>query len=195
MLLSRSQAWTRWQRWLIAGGVLAGLILFSALVYCYERYYRGPDERALFGTWQCIENCISKPYATFFEVDYCFKPDHSFEVLSHEDSGRIAEGSWYAAGRFVYLRLPYLWFEDAIPDGVTIREVFVWRIQDIGPNELRVQLWTDLPPRVYRRVGLCAPNASNQSLEPTAGRSVTSLFVTKTTPRRLRPPSPAAAQL
>jgi len=116
------------------------------------------------------ENCISKPYATFFEGDYCFKPDHSFEVLSHEESGHIAKGSWYAAGRFIYFRLPYLWFEDDIPDGITIREVFVWRIQDIGLNELRVQLWTDKPPRVYRRVGAFLPNASNKSLEPVLNR-------------------------
>ena len=175
MLYLRSHTSSLRQRWLIVVGILGALGAFAILASIYEARYRGPDESALFGTWQCVENCIPKPYAPFPEGEYCFKPDHSFTVLA-PDTSRVGDpvlpvafGRWYAGGRFIYFRLPGPWFEE-----IPIREIGVWRIEDIGPTELRVKLGADKPPRLYRRVGVCAPNASNKSLEPTAGRSVAS---------------------
>jgi hypothetical protein len=173
MLFPQSHPWTRLQRRLIAVSVICALGILLLFVSIYETRYRGPDEQALFGTWRCVENCISKPYAPFeppfFEGDYCFKPDHSFTVLAgdknqygYPSGDPIGFGRWYAGGSFIYFHIPGPWFDETPP-----RKVFVWHIQDIGSDKLRVRLWADKPPRVYQRVSLSAPNASNQALQPT----------------------------
>jgi hypothetical protein len=51
MLFPRSHSWTRRQKGLIVGSVVLALASFGALVYGYERYYRGPGESAFYGTW------------------------------------------------------------------------------------------------------------------------------------------------
>jgi hypothetical protein len=38
------------QRCIIVGAIFAGLVTCSALVYEYERYYRGPKDTVLVGT-------------------------------------------------------------------------------------------------------------------------------------------------
>src|SRR5438093_12616864 len=93
MLLLHSHAWTRRQRWLIVGAVVVALGFFSALVYSYERYYRGPDDSFFVGTWRGEAD-----YTGETRIGYRFKADHTFEG-EWEPSGK-----WYAGGEFLYLR-------------------------------------------------------------------------------------------
>jgi len=140
--------------------MLFALGLFGAVVYSYERYHRGPNDSVLFGTWQCVAECYHPLY-------YRFHPNHNFEVLDDEDSSiTLLRGRWYAGGDFIYLRAtePELELERK-------REVLIWRIEDIKSTELRARIWSKGPPQVYRRVDLASPHASNQALQPTAGRS------------------------
>ncbi len=44
MLLPRSHAWTPLQKWIIASAVLFAVTGFGAVVYVYERDYRGPPK-------------------------------------------------------------------------------------------------------------------------------------------------------
>src|SRR5262250_1481237 len=93
MLFPRSRAWTLKQRWLIAGALVAAVAGFSALVYSYERYYRGPDERLFVGTWRGEADYFGEN-----RIGYQFKPDHTYEG-EWEPSGK-----WCAGGEFLYLR-------------------------------------------------------------------------------------------
>jgi hypothetical protein len=159
MLFLLAHSWTRRQRWLIVAALALAVGAFSAVVYSYERYHRGPNESVLFGTWQCTDVC-------YYPLYFRFHADHNFEVLDNEDpSVVLRRGRWYAGGDFIYLRAIYEKFEDD-----PRREILIWRIEDITPTELRARMWSDEPPRVYRRVNLDSPHASNKSLEPTAGR-------------------------
>src|SRR6266481_896384 len=169
MLFPRSHVWTPLQKTLITFAAVAALAAFTAAVYSYERYHRGPNESVLFGTWQCVDVCYHPLY-------YRFCPDHNFEVLDDEDSSIVLlRGRWYAGGDFIYLRVtePQLEFERK-------REILIWRIEDITPTEIRARLLSDEPPRVYRRVDLASPHASNQALQPTADRQVHLRMTTST---------------
>jgi hypothetical protein len=129
MLLPRSQAWTPRQRWLIAGGVLAGLILFSALVYCYERYYRKPDDSFFVGTWRGELDSLGDN-----QTGYRFKPDHTYEerfVFGDEESW-VPSGKWYAGGDFVYLRHR---LEDS--SGPYDR-LEIWHVDSMTPKEVHM---------------------------------------------------------
>src|SRR5437762_11832734 len=99
MLFLQSHAWTPRQRSLIAGAVVVGLVAFSALVYGYERYYRGPDDSFFIGSWRGEAN-----YTGSTCIGYRFKPNHTFEGEC-EPSGK-----WYAGGDLLYLRVR---FDDA----------------------------------------------------------------------------------
>ena len=55
MLLPRTHAWTQKQRLLILAAAVLALCSFGALVYCYERYYRGLREADLAGTWTRVD--------------------------------------------------------------------------------------------------------------------------------------------
>ena len=161
MLFPRSHLWTLRQKRIIITATIWSLVLFAAGVYIYERYYRGPDDSVLFGTWQCVDVC-------YYPLYYRFLPNHSFEVLDDEDPSRvIVRGRWYAGGDFIYLRgtEPQIEWQGK-------REILIWRIEDITPTEIHARMWSDEPrPRVYRRVDLASRNASNQTLQATAGRS------------------------
>jgi len=135
MLFPDSHAWTRRQRWLIAGGVVAGLVGFAALVYSYERYYRGPDDSFFVGTWQGKFECLGDN-----RWDYRFKPDHKYEegaVLGGREEW-YAEGKWFAGGEFVYLRKRsdalFASYYDPGPYG----ELEVWHIDSMTANEVRM---------------------------------------------------------
>jgi hypothetical protein len=127
MLFPRSHAWTPRQRWLIAAAVIAGVVAFSALVYSYERYYRGPDYSFFIGTWRGELECLGE-----YRTGYRFKPDHTYEerhMLGNEELWAPA-GKWYAGGDFVYLRHrlgdashPYDQLEPWHIDSMTLNEV------------------------------------------------------------------------
>jgi hypothetical protein len=156
MLFPRSHDWTRAQRGIIAAVVVAALVCLASIVYVYERYYRGPTEAVLFGTWE-------EP-GEDGRVRYALKPDHTFEVIDPDAPyGPLifAHGRWYAGGKFIYLRFHV---EDSLD-----RELMIWRIDNISPNELRVRIARKGFVHTYKRVAVDSPNASNQSLQPTAG--------------------------
>ncbi|MEY2536856.1 MAG: hypothetical protein QOG67_596 [Verrucomicrobiota bacterium] len=104
MLSPKSRLWTRGQRWLICGAVLAGLVAFSALVYSYERYYRGPDDSVFIGTWRGEAD-----YTGEQRTGYRFKPDHTYQELIPGDSefpeSSTLASKWHAGGDFLYLRV------------------------------------------------------------------------------------------
>ena len=94
MLFPRSHAWTRRQKRLIVSSAAVAVAAFGALVYGYERYYRGPDDSFFVGTWRgTIDYNVGDIPAAFR-----FKPDHTFEGESQPS------GKWHGAGEFLYLR-------------------------------------------------------------------------------------------
>jgi hypothetical protein len=140
MLFPRSHAWTPLQKRLIAGVVVAGVAAFSALVYSYERYYRGPVDSFFVGTWRGELGCLGEN-----RVGYRFKPDHTYEDLTYiGDSESWAQaGKWYAGGDFIYLRARY---DDA--SGPYDR-LEMWHIDSMTSAELRMH-YEDLPATLKR---------------------------------------------
>jgi hypothetical protein len=130
MLFSQSHAWTPGQRWLIAGAVVAGLVVFSALVYSYEHHYRRPDESFFVGTWRGeFVNALSN-----YQPGYRFKADHTYEqLISFGDTGSVVPaGTWYAGGDFIYLRV-------RLDDGSGPHtRLEAWHIDAMKPAELRI---------------------------------------------------------
>ena len=120
MLLPKSRAWTRPQKYLIAAAVIAGVITSSGLIYGYERYYRDPDESYFVGTWygDYVPNTL---YLGPPDIGFQFNPDHTFEA-----------GRWYAAGEFLYLRIR----QDTGGDPYDMLEV--WHIDSMTPNEVHL---------------------------------------------------------
>jgi len=158
MLFPRSHAWSQQQRWLIIGSALAALAAVGALVYGYERYYRGPSESAFFGTWETTLEDL-----TFY---YEFKSDHTFLIFNSpamDEESFLLRGRWYAGGLNIYLR-----HQDEHWDG---RRPEIWHLVDIQPDVFRVRFFPDSPIHVYKRVHSAATSASNQAMERTADRS------------------------
>jgi hypothetical protein len=135
MLFPQSRAWTRRQRLLIAGAVIASLVAFAALVYSYERYYRGPDDSFFVGTWRGELGCLGEN-----RVGYRFKPDHTYEgrdMLGESESWYQA-GKWFAGGDVLYLRARY---DDA---SGSYDRLEMWHIDSMSTAELRMH-FEDLP--------------------------------------------------
>ena len=154
---TRTHAWSLTRKSLLLATVLIAIIAFAALVYAYERYYRGPSDSVLVGTWQCTSGC---EYALYYQ----FGRDHNIQVMDDQDPSVVAvRGRWYAGGDFIYLRF----FE--LPPGVQ-RTILIYHIVDITPDELRVRIWRDDPIRSYRRVHLDSTTASNQAMQRTPTR-------------------------
>jgi hypothetical protein len=120
--MPRSHAWTLRQRWLIVGTAVVAVGVFSALVYGYERYYRGPDDSVFIGTWRGEAD-----YTGEQRIGYRFKPDHTFEG-EWEPSGK-----WYAGGDFLYLRLR---LDDA---SGPYDKLQIWHVDSMTPTEIRMQ--------------------------------------------------------
>ena len=128
MLMPDAHAWTPRQRWLIVACAMIGLVGFSAVVYAYERYYRGPDYRFFIGTWRGELECLGE-----YRTGYRFKADHTYDerVMFGDEEEWIPQGRWYAGGEFVYLRHRV---ETAY--GV-FHDVDAWHIDSMAPNRVR----------------------------------------------------------
>jgi hypothetical protein len=179
MLIPRSHAWTPPQRYLLIGVAGIAVVAFGALVYSYERHYRGPSRAALVGTWQDMTPGMDSDIATY----YRFKPDGTFDLLAGGTAGLsvTTTGTWYAGGPNIYWRFPAEFIGPTRP--------LIWHIDDISPNEVRVRSSRDGPVIIWKRVDLpIQPEASNQSMKPTAPfRNAFSVFAT--TPCRGLSPS------
>jgi hypothetical protein len=152
MLFPDSRVWTRTQKRLILFAGILGLVLFSTIVYTYERYYRGPNESALYGTWQML--------AGDEDMYLQFNPDQTFSILAliMDEPILITDGRWYAGGPNIYLRFR--------PELLGQTRPTIWHIVGIAPNEFRVRVWRDGEIVSYKRVKLDSLHASNQALQP-----------------------------
>ena len=169
MLFLRSYNWSRSQRWLVVVGVVLALILLSTLIYSYERYYRSPTESELYGMWA--------PHPTYTaSVDYEFRPDGVLNLLLENCTPATdIKLKWYVGGRNIYLRSPEAW-KNVDRNGRVIgyKQLVVWHILDISPNEIRVRGSPDDEVIVLKRVNCASSSVSNQTMQPTAGRPAAS---------------------
>jgi hypothetical protein len=107
------------------------LTTLCALVYTYERRYRGPDESFFIGTWRGEIDSLSKN-----RIAFRFKADHTYEesFVSAEDSEIWAlPGRWYAGGDFLYLRIP----RDDGGDPYSVLQA--WHVDSMNSQEVRMQ--------------------------------------------------------
>jgi hypothetical protein len=141
MLFPRTHHWTQRQKWLIASAAALALISGGALIYGYERYYRGPSAAALFGTWQDLTPDDSITY-------YRFKPDGTFDLMTDSmgEAIVVVTGTWYAGGQYIYWRFPADWVGPMRP--------IVWCIDDVAPNEIRVRPSRHGPITIWKRVDI-----------------------------------------
>ena len=147
----RTHSWSRRQKWLIIG------------VSVYERYYRGPSDTVLVGTWQIEDGCID---CTNF---IALQPNHSVVGFGDSIAGEnqlSSRGRWYAGGQVLVIH--YDTAEEA-------RSV-IMRILDIAPDTIRVR-WDGREIRMTRSTRM-PPQASNHALEPTPDRRGNSLSMT-----------------
>lgn len=164
MLLPPTHAWTRRQKRLIIAFSVLTLAFFGILIYGYERYYRGPGEEVLYGTWKGSLDWHGSD--SYFE----FRADHTFSIWDRawfdpadKKPEFVTKGRWYAGGKFLYMRFP----SKFRPDG---RVLYFWHIDDISPQELRLRYWHDGENHVFHRVASVATRASNHAMERTPTR-------------------------
>ncbi len=172
MLFPRSHAWTPRQKWLLTTIVCLALVTVGTLVYVYERYHRGPSESALFGTWEATS------YAAGAPIYYQFRSDHAVLIswsAAMDERSLIDTGKWYAGGPNIYLR-----FDPQYPGRPEI-----WHIVDIAPGEIRVRQGSADRVDIFKRVDPVATRASNQTMQRTATRFVTTFSTINTLPFRL----------
>jgi len=160
MLFPFTHSWTRRQKWLILAGAVAGLLLCGALIYGYERFYRGPSESAFFGVWQTDG---------FYSDDQCyyieFRSDQTFSLSSSpntDEENSFMTGRWYAGGPNIYVVVKPLW------SGELYRPL-AFRIIDLRSDAFRVAIRDDYI-KEFRRVHSIPSRASNQTMERTADR-------------------------
>ena len=137
MLIPRSHAWTAVQKLLLAFSVVLGLTILVALVYIYERDQRGLREAALVGTW------VHQP-ANSESLYYDFRRDGTLIVIDANGRAIDTTGKWYAGGPDIYIRFPLEVLRD--------RQLVVWHIVDISPDQFRVRAWRDDEPMIYQRM-------------------------------------------
>jgi hypothetical protein len=137
MLFPFTRSWTRRQKWFIVGSGTLALAACCALVYGYERYYRGPGQEILYGSWH---NSDGMDYT----IDLTLYPDHTF-IFSGEGMGRYhidGNGKWYADfNRIIFF-----------PDRYDVDQpaLGAWRLAGVTDNELKITdgKWVSL----FRRI-------------------------------------------
>lgn len=126
MLFPFTRVWTPRQKALIIGCVAFGLVSFGALIYGYERYYRGPGQEILYGTWTRVDAAGGGGH-------YDFRRDGTIVMLGDDGQPTDIKGKWYAGGPNIYVRFPAREFLD--------RLFAVWHIVDISRDQFRVDIW------------------------------------------------------
>ena len=123
MLFPYTRAWTRTQKALIVGAAVLAVASSAAVIYGYERYYRGPDDSIFVGTWRgTIDYNIDEIVGT-----YRFRRDHTFE------RGSEPAGKWQGGGEFLYLR------ERVDDASEPYDRLQIWRVDSITESELRMR--------------------------------------------------------
>ena len=125
------------QKLLLGFSVVLGLTTVVALVYIYERDQRGLREDALVGTW------VHQP-ANSESLYYDFRRDGTLIVIDANGQPTDTTGKWYAGGPNIYIRFPLEVLRD--------RQLVVWHIVDISPDQFRVRAWRDDEPMIYQRM-------------------------------------------
>ena len=158
MLLPFTRTWTSFQKRLIVGAAAFRLIASGAFIYCYETYYRGLDDSALFGTWEERrpgEGLLSETDTGEIKEDpltiyYRLNPDHTFEFVGDlaDEQSAFMRGTWHAGGDVVYLNLRW---EDALQ-----RKLIFWRIEELSSDKLRIRYNPGARLHTFNRVRLAS---------------------------------------
>jgi hypothetical protein len=182
--MPHTHTWTRKQRWLIAASVLAVVGVFATVAYIYERYYRGPGEEVLYGTWEAVD------FIDGDSIYFRFRPDQTFTAggLFEGELNPFSRGRWYAGGPNIYIRF-------SADDMQRPQQVIVFHIVDIKPNEVHVRLLRDGQVYTFRRATLKSTSASNHAVERTATRFVSTRRLATILPTFSTLPSVAVAHL
>jgi hypothetical protein len=114
------------QKWAILIAIVLGIAALSASILLYERYYRGPGDEIIFGTWLNPITVLDEP--SYYE----FRADHRFVLFSvfHGKADFIVHGRWFAGGQNIYLRY----------DEPDHSWPLILHIVDISSTEMRVRL-------------------------------------------------------
>jgi hypothetical protein len=170
MLNPHTHAWSRGQRWLIVGASALAVALLTIGICVYERYYRGPGQEILYGTWEAPD-FFSRGETEYFQ----FRADQTFSLggIYHDEFSPYFGGRWYAGGPNIYIRF-------SADDIRAPQRVIVLHIIDIDAEEVHLRLTRDGQFYTFKRLALKSTSASNQSVELTATRRVFTLFVTTT---------------
>jgi hypothetical protein len=167
MLFPFTRVWTRRQKRLIVGSVVLALASFGAAIYGFERYYRGPSDSILVGTWE-----MTMPYGMDSATWVKLGPDHTAIWFSDSIAGYQEDfrSHWFAAGPYIYMRY----------EGKRM----IWQIVEILPDELRLRCAKQ--DYIFKRVTREPPQASNQAMERTATRhafvsDVATIFLLRST--------------
>jgi hypothetical protein len=147
------------QKWVVLTATALGIAALGTVVFVYERYYRGPGEGILYGDWEAVD-CLAGD-----TIYFRFRPDQTFTAgdLFKGEFNPFSDGRWYAGGPNIYIRF-------RADDIRAPQRVIILHIVDIQPKEVHLRLTRDGQIYTFRRVTLNSTSASNQSLEPTAGR-------------------------
>ena len=140
--MPKSYVWSPLQKWLIATGVLAGLVCLSAGICVYERDHRAPSDSVLVGAWYSPND--SSPV-----LCYDFKADHTLQIRACDSPDPISRGRWYAGGTKIYVSL-----EQEDGDYQQLNRPVILHIVDIQPDTLRITKLLNGPPEAvetYRR--------------------------------------------
>src|SRR5437667_4955681 len=169
MLLPHSHAWTRMQKWAVLTATAVGIAALGTAVFVYERYYRGPSEDILYGDWEAVD------FLGGDTIYFRFRPDQTFSAggLFEGKFNPFSDGRWYAGGPNIYIRF-------SADDIRAPQRVIVLHIVDIQPNALHVRVVHNGQVYTFRRATLKSTPASNQTLQPTATRCASTLFMAKT---------------
>src|SRR5687768_15617019 len=99
MLFPFTRVWTRRQKGLIVSCVVFGFASFGALIYSYERYYRGPGPETLYGTWKGSVDWHGSDAYLQFDADHTFSVwDRAWFKDQSEKPEFVTKGRWYAGG-------------------------------------------------------------------------------------------------
>ena len=152
--MPRARAWTRPQKALIVVSIVMTLASFGALIYAYERYYRGPGDEVFFGTWALEPWMEGKDFVML-------KANHdaiAFGDYMGVENDYTMRGRWYGGGKQLIIR-----FSDDRVDADGKPVLVVMHIDEITQAVIRGR-WNGAET-MLRRSARNPPQASDQATE------------------------------